>query len=61
MPMRLLAISTFASVSCDYYPYPHGYCSYYHLSVYEVIDFLNYYLNIYARLNNAVITIWKLK
>jgi hypothetical protein len=30
-------------------------------SAYEVIDILNYYLNLYARLNNAIITIYKLK
>jgi hypothetical protein len=31
------------------------------LSVYEVMNVLDYYLNLYARLNNVIITICKLK
>jgi hypothetical protein len=37
------------------------YCGCYLLFVYEIICVLNYYINIYTRLNNAVITICKLK
>jgi hypothetical protein len=33
-------------------------CGYYPLSTYEVMDILDYYLNLYARLNNVVITIY---
>jgi hypothetical protein len=33
----------------------------YPLSAYEVMNVLGYYLNLYARLNNVVITIYKLK
>jgi hypothetical protein len=51
--MRLLLLM-FASVSYDYYLYPYGY---YSLSAYEVISVLNYYINLYARLNNAIFTI----
>jgi hypothetical protein len=36
-------------------------CGYYLLSAYKVIDVLDYYLNLYTRLNNAAITISKLK
>jgi hypothetical protein len=32
-------------------------CCYYSLSAYEVTNVLNYYLKIYARLNNAVVTL----
>jgi hypothetical protein len=32
-------------------------CSYYPLFAYEVMSVLDYYLNLYARLNNVVITI----
>jgi hypothetical protein len=31
------------------------YCGYYPLSVYTVMTILDYYLNLYASLNNAVI------
>jgi hypothetical protein len=30
-------------------------CGYYLLSAYEIMDVLNYYLNLYVRLNNAVV------
>jgi len=36
-------------------------CGYYSLSAYEVLSILNYYINLYARLTNAVIIICKLK
>jgi hypothetical protein len=36
-------------------------CGYYPLSAYETMNVLNYYLNLYAKLNNAIITICKLK
>jgi hypothetical protein len=36
-------------------------CDYYSLSAYAVMTILNYYLNLYANLNNAVITKYKLK
>jgi hypothetical protein len=36
-------------------------CGYHPLSTYEVIGGLDYYLNLYERLNNVVITICKLK
>jgi hypothetical protein len=36
-------------------------CGYYPLSAYKVIDILDYYLNLYARLNNAVINICNIK
>jgi len=55
MRMRLLVIS--APASCDYYTHLLRYCRYYLLSAYEGIGVLNYYLNLYARLNNAVINI----
>jgi len=35
--------------------------SYYSLSTYKVMSVLNYYLNLYARLNSAIITIYKFK
>jgi hypothetical protein len=35
-------------------------CGYYALSAYEVMSILDYYLNLYASLNNAVISICKL-
>jgi len=37
------------------------YCCYYSLSVYAVMVILDYYPNLYASLNNAVINIYKLK
>jgi hypothetical protein len=36
-------------------------CGYYSPSVYKIMSVLNYYLNLYARLNNEVITIRKLE
>jgi hypothetical protein len=36
-------------------------CGYYPLFAYEVLSVLNYYINLYARLTNAVIIICKLK
>jgi len=36
-------------------------CGYYLLSAYEIINVLDYYLNLYARLNNVVINICNLK
>jgi hypothetical protein len=35
--------------------------SFYSLSSYEVMGVLDYNLSLYARLNNAIVTIWKLK
>jgi hypothetical protein len=49
--VSLLNISIRTVIECGYYP----------LSTYEVIGGLDYYLNLYERLNNAVITICKLK
>jgi hypothetical protein len=50
---------------CDYLQYLHRStflkCGYYPQSVHEVMIILNYYLNLYARLNNVVITTCKLK
>jgi hypothetical protein len=66
MWMRLLAIS--ASTQYGYHFL--GICiiicavikyGYYPLSAYKVMNVLNYYLNLYAILNNALITICKLK
>jgi hypothetical protein len=37
------------------------YCCYYSLFVYAVMVILDYYPNLYASLNNAVITIYMLK
>jgi hypothetical protein len=36
-------------------------CGYYSLSVYAAMTILDYYQNLYVSLNNAVITIYKLK
>jgi hypothetical protein len=57
--MRLLAIFTTALYDCC--SHTRGYCDYCPLSVCEVMSVLNYYLNLYVGLNNAVITICKLK
>jgi hypothetical protein len=35
--------------------------SYYSLSTYKIMSVLNDYLNLYVRLNNIIITIYKLK
>jgi hypothetical protein len=56
--MRVQLLAIFASTLCDCYPHP---CGYYPLSAYKVIDILDYYINLYAILNNAVITICKFK
>jgi hypothetical protein len=60
--MRLLVISSSAQCGIIFkYLHSRGYCSYYLLSVNEVINVLDYYLNLYTKLNNAVITICNLK
>jgi hypothetical protein len=51
MRVSLLNICIRTVIKCGYYP----------LSTYEVIGSLDYYLNLYERLNNVVIIIWKLK
>jgi len=50
MQLLILSIRIYIHrvIKYDYYP----------SSVYKIMRVLNYYLNLYARLNNAVITIW---
>jgi hypothetical protein len=43
------------------YSHPHSYYGYYPLSTHKVMGALDYYPNLYARLNNTVITICKFK